>query len=160
MDKTTIGVILIVFALVIAGFTLWVTQDLKKLNEFLHKDCSLPADICPFNTLVPSESIIGGLIAAVLAGFGILLIILGKREVKDKIVGNKKTEQAVKQLIGDEKVLYDAIFASDGTIFQTQLVEKSNLDKVRVSRALDKLEGKGLIERKRHGMSNVIVLRH
>ncbi len=160
MDKTTIGVILIVFALVVAGFTLWVTEDLKKLNQFLHKDCSLPADICPFNTLVPSESIIGSLISAVLAGFGVFLIILGKREVKDKIVGSKKIDQAAKQLIGDEKILYDAIFASDGTIFQTQLVEKSNLDKVRVSRALDKLEGKGLIERKRHGMSNVIILKH
>ena len=160
MDKTTIGVILIVFALVIAGFTVWVTEDIKKLNAFLHKDCTLPADICPFNTLVPSESIIGTAIAAILGGFGVFLIILGKREIKAKVVDSKKIEQVVKQLVGDEKVVYDAIFASDGTIFQTQLVEKSRLDKVRVSRVLDKLEGKGLIERKRHGMSNVIVLRH
>ena len=47
---------------------------------------------------------------------------------------------------------------SNGTIFQSDLVEKSDFSKVKVSRILDKLEGRQLIERKRRGMTNVVVL--
>ena len=45
------------------------------------------------------------------------------------------------------------------TIFQSDLVEKTEFDKVKVSRILDKLEGRQLIERKRRGMTNVVVLK-
>ncbi len=160
MNTKTIGIIFILFAVVLAIFTAWLTEDLKKLNAFLHKDCTLPADVCPFNTLVPSESIVGFSISVIMAAFGVLLIIISRKDVKGKMVESRKIEDAVKMLVGDEKIVYDTIVASEGTIFQTQLVEKSGLDKVRVSRVLDKLEGRGLIERKRHGMSNVIVIRH
>ena len=160
MDKKEIGIILIVFSIVVAGFTVWVTADLKKLNQFLHKDCTLPADVCPFNALLPAESIVGFIISVVMAAFGIFLIVLSRKEAKSKVIENKKIEGVVKMLSSDEKAVYDTILSADGTIFQSELVEKSSLDKVRVSRVLDRLEGKGLIERKRRGMSNVIVLRH
>ena len=160
MEKKTIGIFLIIFSMALAGFTAWVTADLKKLNQFLHQSCTLPEDICPFNTLVPPESIIGFLLSAVIGGFGVILLILGRKEKRLKVLDTKKIEQTVSQLGGDEKQVYDAIVASDGAIFQSELVEKSGLDKVKVSRVLDRLEGKGLIERKRRGMSNVIVLRH
>jgi len=160
MQKRIIGVIFILFAVIVAVFTAWITTDLKRLNQYLHQSCTLPAEVCPFNTLVPHESIVGFLITAAMAGVGIYLILIDKKEAKMKVVNSKKTEDIVKGLVGDEKIAYDAIVASDGTIFQSELVEKSGLDKVKVSRILDRLEGKGLIERKRRGMSNVIVLKH
>ncbi|HLD57917.1 MAG TPA: MarR family transcriptional regulator [archaeon] len=160
INTRTLGIVFILFAIIIAGFTTWLTDDLKKLNSFLHKDCTLPADVCPFNTLVPPESMIGFSISIAMAAFGVFLLIISRKETKGKLVESKKIEDAVKMLTGDEKTVYDTIVASQGTIFQSELVEKSGLDKVRVSRVLDKLEGRGLIERKRRGMSNVIVLRH
>ncbi len=159
MNIRTLGFVFILFAIIIAAFTAWVTDDIKKLNSFLHKDCTLPEDVCPFNTLMPPESVVGFGISVIMAAFGILLIIISRKDSKGKMVETKKIEDAIEALTGDEKAVYDTILASNGTIFQSELVEKSTLDKVKVSRVLDKLEGKGLIERKRRGMSNVIIVR-
>jgi len=51
------------------------------------------------------------------------------------------------------------IITQDGAILQGELVTKSGMDKVKVSRILDKLEMQGLVERRRHGMSNLVVLK-
>lgn len=160
MEKKIIGYLLIIFGIVLAGFTYWITEDIQKLNQYLHKDCNLPANICPFNTLVPTESIFGSLISLAIIAFGIYLVLTDKNEIKSRIVDEKKIKDTISNLSGDEKKIYELIVASDGTAFQSELVEKSVLDKVKVSRILDKMEGRGLIERKRRGMSNVIVLRH
>jgi uncharacterized membrane protein len=45
-------------------------------------------------------------------------------------------------------------------LFQAELIEKTDFNKVKVSRILDKLEGKGLIERRRRGMTNLVLLKH
>ena len=34
------------------------------------------------------------------------------------------------------------------------------LNKVKITRILDKLEGMGILERKRRGMTNVVILKH
>ena len=39
-------------------------------------------------------------------------------------------------------------------------MEKLNIGKVGITRLLDKLEAKQLIERKRRGMNNIVVLRY
>jgi len=63
------------------------------------------------------------------------------------------------KLNDDEKLVFDKIIESEGTIFQSDLVDKTKFTKVKVTRLLDKLEGKGLIERKRRGMTNVVILK-
>ena len=64
------------------------------------------------------------------------------------------------KLLADEKLILEKVIESEGTIFQSELVDKTSLTKVKITRILDKLEGKGLIERKRRGMTNVVVLKH
>ena len=44
-------------------------------------------------------------------------------------------------------------------MFQPDLMEKLEIGKVKTTRLLDKLEAKQLIERKRRGMNNLVVLR-
>jgi uncharacterized membrane protein len=60
-------------------------------------------------------------------------------------------------LTQEEKAVLQKIIESQGTIFQSDLVERTKFNKVKVTRVLDRLEGKGLIERKRRGMTNVII---
>jgi len=62
-------------------------------------------------------------------------------------------------LSSEEKKLYGLIEDGGGAIFQAELVEKSGYSKVKVSRILDRLEGKGIIERKRRGMTNMVVIK-
>ena len=60
----------------------------------------------------------------------------------------------------DEGTVMNFILESNGSIFQSQLVEKTGFNKVRVTRILDNLEGRGLIERKRRGMTNIVLLKN
>ena len=69
-----------------------------------------------------------------------------------------------KKLLGelsdpDEKVIVRIVVDEGGTIFQSQLVEKSGFSKSKVSLILDKLEARKILERKRRGMTNVVVLK-
>ena len=45
------------------------------------------------------------------------------------------------------------------TVFQADLIEQTEFGKAKMTRILDRLEGKGYIERKRRGMTNVVVLK-
>ena len=71
----------------------------------------------------------------------------------------KRWEQIVKTLKSDEQKIYKAIIDSDGIIEQSELPEKTGLSKASVSRALDLLESKGLVERRRRGMGNIVLLK-
>jgi uncharacterized membrane protein len=44
-------------------------------------------------------------------------------------------------------------------MFQSDLVEGTGMQKVKITRLLDRLEGLKLIERKRRGMTNVVILK-
>ena len=59
----------------------------------------------------------------------------------------------------DEKVIVKIVIDEGGTMFQSQLVEKSGFSKSKVSLILDRLEARRILERKRRGMTNVIVLK-
>jgi uncharacterized membrane protein len=64
------------------------------------------------------------------------------------------------ELSKDEKIVFEKILEAEGAMFQSDLVEQSKLAKAKVTRLLDKLEGKNLIERKRRGMTNIVILKH
>jgi uncharacterized membrane protein len=71
----------------------------------------------------------------------------------------KGWQKALATLKDDEKKIYETIMASDGVMFQSELIEKTGFPKAKVSRALDRLEAGGYLERKRRGLSNVVVLK-
>jgi hypothetical protein len=66
--------------------------------------------------------------------------------------------EIAKTLKNDEQTLYKAII-DEGVVNQSVLVEKTGLPKSNVSRALYGLESRGLIERRRRGMGNVVLLK-
>lgn len=75
-------------------------------------------------------------------------------------VPNKDYESIILNLGDDEALFITKLLEEDGSIYQSELVKWSGFNKVRVTRILDKLEGKGLIERKRRGMTNIVILKH
>jgi uncharacterized membrane protein len=70
----------------------------------------------------------------------------------------QRWEGVAKTLKDDEQTLFKAII-EEGIVHQSELVEKTGLPKSNVSRALYGLESRGLIERRRRGMGNVILLK-
>jgi len=67
-------------------------------------------------------------------------------------------ERALDRLRNNEETIYELVVDADGQLPQRELVEETDLSKATVSRTLDKLEQKELVERKRRGMGNVVHL--
>ena len=84
----------------------------------------------------------------------------------EKIVTKTITKSAPKKKISlegldkQEKEVITLVQAEGGAIFQASLMEKLGTGKVGITRLLDKLEAKQLIERKRRGMNNIVVLKN
>jgi len=76
--------------------------------------------------------------------------------VHEKIEHKKKSE--IPYLNSEEKKIYELVNDS-GSIYQSDLMKKTDFSKVKITRILDKLENKDLIERKRRGMTNIVVLK-
>lgn len=71
----------------------------------------------------------------------------------------KEWEEASKTLKDDVQKIYKAIIDSDGIINQSELTEKTGLSKSNISRGLDLLESRGLVERRRRGMGNIVLFK-
>lgn len=84
-------------------------------------------------------------------------------EIKEKIVVKKIKEKHKKidttKLERDEKQVVELLQAEGNAMFQADLKDKLNVGKVKMTRLLDKLEAKQIIERKRRGMNNMVVLK-
>ncbi len=99
----------------------------------------------------------------VLGVSGAYLLIPGpveKPAEKSVLIERKERwEKISKTLKDDERKIYKVILDSDGLINQSEIAEKTGLSKSKVSRSLDLLESKGLVERKRRGMGNIVLLK-
>ncbi|ELZ98119.1 MarR family regulator [Haloferax mucosum ATCC BAA-1512] len=70
----------------------------------------------------------------------------------------ERWESTAERLKNNEAVIYTALLEADGKLAQRKLVEETDLSKATVSRTLDKLENRSLVERKRSGMGNTVYL--
>jgi DNA-binding transcriptional ArsR family regulator len=71
----------------------------------------------------------------------------------------RRWETVLPTLKEDQQLIYQSILDADGLIPQSDIVEKTGLSKSNVSRTLDILESMGLIEKRRRGMGNIILLK-
>jgi len=100
-------------------------------------------------------------IIGVLIIFSLFLIFSKPNEkIVVKKVKDKKIEKKVdlSSFRTEEKQVYNLV-KDNGAIFQGDLIEKTGFSKARMTRIVDKLEGSGLVERKRRGMTNVVVIK-
>jgi len=67
-------------------------------------------------------------------------------------------EETAERLANNEREIYETILAADGVIPQSEIVNETDFSKATVSRSLDSLETKNLVERKRRGMGNTVLL--
>lgn len=151
------GTVMILMAAVMA-VDLWaLTDQLMRVNAIVHQSCNLPEAVCPF-VGVPYQSVIGFALLAAIAVFGLYLIVVSRYAEGLDVKKREGFRRAATTLKGDEKRVYGMLVGS-GAMFQSDIVDKTGLNKVKISRILDRLEGMGLIERRRRGMANMVVAR-
>ncbi|MFA1611527.1 helix-turn-helix transcriptional regulator [Halobellus rubicundus] len=63
------------------------------------------------------------------------------------------------RLAGTEETVYRTVLEAEGELPQAEVVERTDLSKATVSRVLDSLERRDLVDRRRRGLGNVVRLR-
>lgn len=141
-----IGTVLLGICLVFAIVLVFLINEMK---------CPCDAGVCPIERFLPI-SYAGFAAVLVLGIIGVFMLIPKRTERMEKTDDWKRV---LKNLKDEERIVYQAIMDSGGILPQGDIVDKTGLSKVKVSRILDKLEIKNLVERRRRGMINVIVLK-
>jgi|SRR3989338_9780928 len=119
---------------------------------------------CSMYDTIAIQTYISLAIAGLVLVIGIFLIFAKEdkeiviKKIKEKVEVKRKPANYSK-LDKDEKVIVKLAEDAEGNIFQADLVDKSGFSKVKVTRILDRLEGRQIIERKRRGMTNIVLLK-
>jgi uncharacterized membrane protein len=70
----------------------------------------------------------------------------------------ERWQETLDRLADNEATIYELLIDAEGELPQRTLVEETDLSKATVSRTLDNLEHRGLVERRRDGMGNTVLL--
>lgn len=142
-----ITIALLVYAMIEIDNSMRVSCELIHGKEY--------ASVCPYHqemgvTWIPvlASVLIGGL-----GGIG-LYLALSKNE---KFIEEK--EYDLSKLDDAEKKLFYRIKKDKQGVYQSTLAQEMQLSKVQLTRVLDKLEGLQLVERKRRGLTNIVVVK-
>jgi uncharacterized membrane protein len=161
MENKNVGYLVLGISVVIVVI-IWIFN--RTLKDIVALSCgNIHGESCPMLVTVNQQTYLALAIVAVLVIIGLVLIfskqservIVQTKTVKEKA---KKKEYDLKGLRKEDKEVFN-IVKEQGTIFQADLIEKTGFGKAKMSRVIDRLEGKGFVERKRRGMTNVVVLK-
>jgi uncharacterized membrane protein len=129
------------------------------LNDLIGATCSHGTECTMYDTLSIQTWMSLSIVAIILIiGFAIMFVKPNEKIIVKKIK-EKKKKLNLEGLDKDEKKVIDFLLKEGRAVFQSDLKEKLEIGKVKTTRILDKLEAKQLIERKRRGMNNIVVLR-
>ncbi|HNR44392.1 MAG TPA: MarR family transcriptional regulator [Methanofastidiosum sp.] len=163
MRNRIVGV-LIIFVALLMGFIIFSFN--RAMTEIVNTSCEHGSS-CPMWGTIDFQTNVSIAIMSFVVIIGIYLIFFGKEErnpakgeIKDASIKKEAYEKIMKTLNDEEKTVLERIIDANGTIFQSGLTDETNFNKVKVTRILDKLEGRGIIERRRRGMTNVVILKH
>ncbi len=168
MKNRIVGIIIICIA-ALMGAVIWVFN--RALTEIVNTACE-HGPTCPMWGSISFHTSTALMITAFVVLIGLYLIFFGKekmivtkvKKIKEQLEGKKITKEHYQKILSglgsDERSVLEAVLDSKGAVFQSELVNKTGFTKVKVTRIIDRLEGKGLVERKRRGMTNVVVLKH
>lgn len=159
MKNRNVGFIITGFALIL-GFMAWLYN--RALTEIVNENCS-HGPTCPMWESVNFQTNISMAIIGAVVLVGVYFIFFAKDEDKKplqpKKIEKRDYSKVLKDLSAEERHVMNRLIDAQGSLFQSDLVDEKHT-KVKVTRILDRLEGKGLIERKRRGMTNVVLLKH
>ena len=164
MENKQVGYLIIGMAIVVGVIVFLFNNALKTI---VASTC-VHGPTCPMYGNIKTQTIISLVLigAIIMIGFVLIFskekerIIIKTKRIKDEFVEKlkEKKEENLKLLDKEEKAVY-GILIKEQSMFQADLVDKSGFSKVKVTRILDGLENKNLIERKRRGMSNIVIVR-
>tara|TARA_Y100000310_G_C20438179_1_gene694741 strand:+ start:280 stop:765 length:486 start_codon:yes stop_codon:yes gene_type:complete len=160
MENKNVGYLLlgVCFVLVLIIFMYNST-----LEEIVATSCTAVGhgDSCPMYDTIDKQTNLSLVIVGILAIVALVLIFSKPdKEVVIKKVEAKKKKKSydLSNLKKEEKEVFELV-KSKMAIFQADLIDKTGFGKAKMTRIIDRLEGNGFVERKRRGMTNIVVLK-
>ena len=132
-----------------------------EVHIFLEGEETVISQVMRNYTLFDVGLLIGSALFAGISGTYLLFYDRTDTPAGELAFENKRAmwEKVMPILKDDEQKVFKAVLDSDGIIAQSELSDLTGVSKSNVSRALDLLESRGYVERRRRGMGNVIVLK-
>jgi hypothetical protein len=179
MNNRHLGFIILAFTIVLLLVLTVVKVNVDNQEAFLceevHKDPDIEMAQCPAHTSNNSWMFLIAFGIGFLAlGLGVYLVF-APRYVSDQplVTGSSETvslpdapfvsssfpEIDLSKLDEDETKIYSFIKENEGSVYQSDIIKVTGFSKVKITRILDKMEQKKILERKRRGMANLIVLK-
>ncbi len=156
MENKTVGWIITGIAVLMAVIVWIFNNALKRIVG----DTCTHGDSCSMYDTIAIQTWVSLAIVGVVLIIGIVLMFVKPKEkIIVKTIKEKKKKKDYSGLEKKEKEVVDLLLNEGNAMFQADLMEKLNIGKVGATRLLDKLESKQIIERKRRGMNNLVVLK-
>jgi uncharacterized membrane protein len=173
MKNKHVGYIIIAISALILIIVYSFNQALAKI---VAESCS-HGIACPmYNTLGMQKAVSYALTVLVALAGVIIAFVIKEKPAKEVHIHHKTiqtnhhqkphfpSQEEQKKIINGlknqhEQQIMQELFIAKGNIYQSKLTTSLNFSKVKITRLLDALEAKGLVERKRRGMTNIVVLK-
>lgn len=139
-------IILIIIKIIFDSQTLFMCELVDLEDTLTMSDC--PGHNQTHSWLLTSGFIISGLILA------LGLFYLTPKKNKKIFADINKSSLNVEEL-----KIYEYLVSKQGMAYQSDIVKDLEFSKVKTTRILDSLEQKAVLERKRRGMTNQVVLK-
>ena len=160
MKSQQLGIIILVLSVLSIGLLLYAKVQIDRhLLESCAATCGGNGDSCTMNFCPYRQSnnvswipVFASILVSALGGIGLYLALLPP----EKFVEQK--EYNLSTLTNEEKNLFYRIQQDKQGLYQSKLAEELGVSKVHMTRLLDRLEGLGLVERKRRGLTNIVVV--
>ncbi|MFH1972326.1 MAG: hypothetical protein ABIJ18_02505 [archaeon] len=151
MKDRQVGYLVIAFCM--ALLLIIITYDMT-LAQIVSTSCS-HGDSCPMYATLKMQRIISFTLLGVLVLIGLYFIF--SKNIKEIIKDKKRNKELF--LSDEEKQVINLLKSNNNSLYQSDLIKQLDKSKVQVTRILDKLEAKKVIDRKRRGMTNIIILK-
>jgi len=157
MKNRNVGFLIVGISVLIVAIILLFNAGLK---DIVDETCD-HGTTCEMYDTISMQTNLSLIIAGLVLVIGLFLIF--SKESERIVVKRVKSKSRAKRidmskLDADEKRVVGILKRESGAFFQKSVMDELEVGKVKMTRLVDKLEAKGIVERKRRGMNNIIVL--
>ena len=155
MENKQVGWLIVGISVVIGIIILIFNMGLKNI---VGETCTHGPTCSMFDTIAVQTWISLAIVGIILVIGLVIMFMKPTERIVVKKIKAKKKKIDLKGLNAREKEVVKML-QKEGAVFQRTMMEKLEIGKVGMTRILDKLESKEILERKRRGMNNVVVLK-
>lgn len=164
-NQRKLGIVLIVFSLLLGVLLVYVKADMDVKDTFLceavEENPLLEMNQCPVHKSNASWYLFFAVgIAFLVFTTGTYLYFFPyKKQTADEKQKQTFSSVNTSKLSEEEQKIYALLTEHHGSLYQSDIMKELGCSKVKVTRLLDKMEHQEILERKRRGMTNIIVLK-